>query len=337
MTAALIGIGFFAVLVAVPALVGRIGEVAPRVAAGAHLVSLMGWAFLPAVWLACVGSVLGSWLAGIRSADGDCLLGLARGEWQLLGYVPAAALLAVLAWHGLHHAAAARRAEMRKVVLARAVRRPTSTGVVWVVPSGSPVAFAAGLWRCRAVVSSGLLSPLEPDERDAVCEHEAAHVRLGHPRLLLVGGVVAAAYGYQRFRPVHRAWDGLRRELEAAADDEAARVVGRQVLLSALVRVALSVGRRSSGGLTASFGDAGHLRWRIARLEHPDGAQAWPTVLVGAAAAVTASTMALLACALAGAAASLVGVLGCFGLVAFVGLRPTWAWGRHRFAACARR
>ena len=329
MSAAFLGLGFFAVLVGLPILTGRRRGVSPRVAAGAHLVSLVGWALLPAVWLVCSGSALGSWLSGVHPAGGSCLFGLDQGQWTLLGYLPGTAVLGVLVWHGLRRAAAARRAEMPARALAGAVCRPTSAGEVWVVPSAQPIACATGLWRCRAVVSSGLLAPLEAREREAVCEHEAAHVRLGHPRLLVFGGAVAGAYG--TFAPVRRAWDGLRRELEAAADDEAARVVGCEALLSALVRVAL-LGRGAPSGVVAGFGGAEHLRWRIARLEHPGAVEAGPTAVVGTAAAVTGSAMAFVGCQLAGAPVTLLGVLPCLGAVAAVALRPTWAWRRRASA-----
>jgi len=320
-----VGLGFFAVLVGLPLLAGRRG-VSPRVAAGAHLVSLLGWALLPAVWLACLGSALGLWLGGIRASSGGCLLGLDHGQWQLLGYVPGTLVLGVLAVHGLRHAAAARGAEMRGGAISGSVRRPTSAGEVWVVPSSRPVAFACGLWRCRAVVTSGLLAPLEGAEREAVCEHEAAHVRLGHPRLLVVCGAIATAYG--RFSPVRQAWNGLRRELEAAADDEAARVVGTEALVSALVQVALVVGRETPA-VAPGFDGTEHLRWRIARLEHPGSPAPLPTVIVGTAAVAAASAMALVACLLAGAPTSVAGVLACLAFVALISLRPMWAWGRH--------
>lgn len=326
MIAPAIGLGFFALLVGLSGLAGRRGGVSPRVAAGAHLVSLLGWALLPAVWLACLGSALGSWLGGIQTPGGGCLLGLDHGQWQLLGYLPGTLVLGTLVFHGLRHAAAARRAEIRGVALSSSVRRPTSAGEVWVVPSEHPVAFASGLWRCRAVVTSGMLAPLAGPERQAVCEHEAAHVRLGHPRMLVVCGAIAAAYG--RFPPVRRAWEGLRRELEAAADDEAARVVGTETLVSALVHVAMLVGHESPS-VAPGFGGGEHLRWRITRLEHP-GPAPWPTAVVGTAGAATAGAMALVACVLAGAPASVAGALACLAVVALIALRPMWAWGRHR-------
>ena len=108
-------------------------------------------------------------------------------------------------------------------------------------------------------------------------------------------------------------------------------MVGTAALLSALVHVAMLLMGQSSGARAgaASFGGAEHLRWRIARLEHPGSAEPWPTALVGTAAVATASAMALVGCVLAGAPASAVGVLVCLGVVALIGLRPTWAWGRH--------
>lgn len=326
MSTSVAGLGFFAVLVALPLLTGSRPGVSPRISAGAHLVNLLGWALLPAVWLACLGTALGSWLEGIRTSNG-CLLGLDHGEWQLLGYAPGALVLGVLVFHGLRQAAAARDAEMRGVVLSRSVQRPTSTGHVWVLPSDHPAAFASGLWRCRAVVTSGMLALLEVAERQAVCEHEAAHLRFGHPRLLMAFGAIAASYG--RFPPVRRTWDGLRREFEAAADDEAAGVVGTEVLVSALVHVATLV-RRRIPEVTPGFGAAEHLRWRIERLEHPVPPARWPTTLIAGAAVATTTAMALVGCALAGAPASVPGALACLVLVALVSLRPAWPRGHHR-------
>ncbi len=327
MSIAAVGLGFFAVLVGLGLLADCRTGVSPRVVASAQLVSLLGWALVPAVWLACLGSALGSWLGGLRAAGGNCLLGLDHAQWQLLGYAPGALVVGLLVFHGVRHAAVARRSEMRGVALSRSVRRPASVGDVWVVPSAHPAAFASGLWRCRAVVTSGLLASLEPGERQAVCEHEAAHVRLGHPRLLVLCGAIAAAYG--SFPPVCRAWDVLRRALEAAADDEAARVAGTESLMSALVHVAALVENKVHA-VAPAFSGAEHLRWRIARLENSREPTPWPTALVGIATIATGVAMALVGCTLVGAPVSIVGVIACLGAVASIGLRPTWAWGRHR-------
>lgn len=324
-----VGVGLFALLAVLGTLVGRTREASPRVVAGAHLVTLLGWGLVPVVWLACVGASFGSYLAGVSAPGGGCLLGLDHLEWQLLGFLPAAAVLCVLVSRSLRVARATRRAEMRRAVRTGAVRRPTQAGEVWIVASPIPVAFAAGIVRPRAVISSGLLAPLVEAERRAVCEHEAAHVRLGHPRLLVVGAAVAAAYG--RFGPVRRAWAGLRRELESAADDEAAVVVGSEAVAAALMRVARMAGGAAQPG-SAAFGDAEHLAYRLARLQDGCPAEVAPSVLVGLAAAVAGSAIALAGCLLAGAPASLFGVGACLGSIAVVSLRPVWRRGRW----CAR-
>ena len=327
MTTAAVGLGLLGLLVVLPVLVGERTGVSPRVTATAHLVGLVGWGLLPAVWLACLGSSIGASLAGIQVAGGGCLFGLREGQWQLAGYLPAAIAMGLLVWHAGRLVLAARRAELRGVAMAGSVRREVSGGAdVWVVPSTQPAAYAGGLLRARAVVTTGLLAPLDEAERRAVCEHEGAHVRLGHPRVLVLGGAVAAAYG--RLPPVRRAWDGLRRDLEAAADDEAVRAVGRAPVISALLRVALL---GASAGGSAAFGGGEHLRYRIARLEEAQAVRAAPTALVGSSAAVVASVMAWSACVLGGVQPSSLGVAVCGGVIVAVGLRPTWAWGRQLF------
>ncbi len=194
MTTAAVGLGLLGLLVLLPVLVGERRGVSPRVTATAHLVGLVGWGLLPAVWLACLGSSIGASLAGIQVAGGGCLFGLREGQWQLAGYLPAAIAMGLLVWHAGRLVVAARRAELRGVAMAGSIRREVSGGAgVWVVPSTQPAAYAGGLLRPRAVVTTGLLAPLDEAERRAVCEHEGAHVRLGHPRVLVLGGAVAAA------------------------------------------------------------------------------------------------------------------------------------------------
>ncbi len=322
---AAIGLGLLALLIVLPSVFGTRDGISPRVAAGGHLVSLVGWGLLPAVWLACLGGTIGSWAAGIRLSGGGCLFGFDQGQWQLLGYLPAAGALGVLVWHAIRLAVAAQRAELRGLARAGSVRQEVEGGSVWVVPSSQPAAYAGGLWRPRAVVTSSLLEPLNECERQAVCEHEVAHVRLGHPRVLLAAGAVAAAYGV--LPPVRRAWDGLRRELEAAADDEAVRTVGTGPVLSALVRTALRASRAANA--VVAFNHPEHLRYRIARLEGFRPSRPAPTAAAGSAVGVLAATMAWTACALAGAHATEIGVVVCLTAIAAIGLRPTWKWGRR--------
>jgi hypothetical protein len=323
-TAAAIGLALFAALILLPVVTRGSGGVWPRAAAGAYLISLLGWGFLPAVWLACLGGSVGSWLAGTKVSGGGCLLGLEQGQWRLLAYLPGACALGLVVCHAARLAIRARRVELRGLALAGSDRRQVRGGAtVWVVPADRPAAYAGGLWRSRAVVTSGLLAPLDEPERQAVCEHEAAHVRLGHPRLLVAGGAVAAAYGW--LPPVRRAWDGLRRELEAAADDEAVRAVGSATVISALVRVALSAGGITMGGV-AGFGEAEHLRWRIARLEDGSPVRAVSTAVVVSAAAAVGSMLAWSACVLSGVPATTTGLAICLAVVVALASRPVWGW-----------
>lgn len=322
MSAAGAGLALLALLILLPRVLGTRDGISPRVAAGGYLVVLMGWALLPAVWLVCLGGAIGSWIAGIRLSGGGCLFGLNRGQWQLLGYLPAAAALGVLVWHAIRQAVAAQQAELRGFALAGSVRQEVQGGSVWVVPAAQSAAYAGGLWRPKAVVTSGLL---DERERAAVREHEVAHVRLGHPRVLLAGGAVASAYGV--LAPVRRAWDGLRRELEAAADDEAVKAVGTAPVLTALVSTAL----QASGIADAlvGFNHPEHLRYRIARLEGLRPSRRAPTAAAGSAVGMLTLMMAWALCVLAGAHATEIGVVVCLVVIGALGLRPTWAWG-HR-------
>jgi len=126
--------------------------------------------------------------------------------------------------------------------------------------------------------------------------------------------------------PAEVGWDGLRRELEAAADDEAARVVGRGTVLSALARVVLLAAAKPDSE-RANFGGVEHLRYRVARLERPWRARLAPTALVASVAAGVVAAMAWSMCAQTGTHAGLSGVAVCTGALSVVVLRPLW--GRH--------
>lgn len=122
MTAAVGGVALLVVLVALPACVRASSGVSPRVAAGAYLVSLLGWALLPALWLACFATALGSWLAGRGALGGACPFGSSVGPMELAGYGLAGAVLGLLAWEALRVAAATHRAELRGAALAQSSR-----------------------------------------------------------------------------------------------------------------------------------------------------------------------------------------------------------------------
>lgn len=293
----------------------------PRLRAVTYLVGMVGLVLLPLAGLACSGVALGHFLAGTAAAAVDCGPPAALGP--MVGGL-AVALLAALVGHAARVVAAASRTELHSVAMAQATRHGVhGGGSVWVVPADSVAAHTCGLRHPRAVVTTGLLALLDRSEQQAVCEHEAAHIRLGHPRLLLVGATIARAYRF--LPPVRRAWSGLRRELEAAADDEAVRQVGTTPMLSALARIGLARASSAAGGAAAGFADGDHLRYRIARLQQPQppGRRAGAAVAAGALALAAGFTW--LACALAAGMPALVGLVVCLTALVGVGTRPAWS------------
>lgn len=285
----------------------------------AHVVTLFGWAVLPTTLVACLAQGVGVVIRG-SSLNSGCWLGLASGKWSLIGYLLGVAMLAPIAWQLLRAIRSVHRGELHQQPAGLAERQLLPSGAfVWVLRTGELAAYASGLLRPSAVVTTGMLQLLNPDERLAVCEHEAAHVRLGHPRLLVFGAIVVRSYGL--LPPVQRAWSGLCRELEAAADDEAARVVGTLPLLTALARVGLA-----QSGITPAFNEAEHLRYRIRRLQSP---RRISRLLNARVSVLTSMSVALLTwsiCAALTRNPALFGLVGCALAVGMVGLRPTWTW-----------
>jgi len=315
-----------AAVAAVPRVItsGRMAAASPRLLAATHLVALTGLALLPAGGVVCAGLGLAAVTGHAPGPVSGC--GSAGGGWLLPGGL-ALATLAPLGWQAARIVASARRTELAGMALAGARPHRLPGGrVVWVLPSAEPAAHVMGMRHPKAVVTSGLLALLDPAEQRAVCEHEAAHLRLGHPRLLLLGAVVARAYRF--LPPVRRAWSGLRRELEAAADDEAVRAVGTAPVLSALARVtlALATGSAAAPGAVAGFDDAdpGHLRYRLARLQQPRPARRGVCALVAVGGLTLAAAFTWSACGLAAGTTTWAGLAACGAAFAATALRPMW-------------
>lgn len=135
-------------------------------------------------------------------------------------------------------------------------------GVV-VVDAPEPTAYSLGGRGGQIVASTGLLRQLTPDERRVVFAHEAAHLRLGHHRLLWVADVAA-------LNPLLRLLRSrLRFLLERAADEEAARVVGDRLLVARTVgRVALLASEEAPERALAMNG--GSVVGRVEALLAPD-------------------------------------------------------------------
>ena len=322
LAAALAGAAGGALLVSRPAVTAA----APRLGAVVEVLTLAALGLAPPLLLACTAAAIGTWSGGHGDmVAGVCVLAAGpAGPAQLTLYGLAAALLARTGLFAVRAVEVTRRTGVRGRALAGATpRRVPDGGTAWVVPSGQVTAYCAGLGSPRVVVTTGLLNILEPAEQDAVLRHEAAHLRLGHPRILLAGAVVGRSYRW--LPPARLAWDRLRRDIEAAADDEAAAAAGAGPLLSALAKVALTTGTVTTAPASAGFADPEDLRYRIRRLQAPPARGARRALALGLAGAVLTAGLAAAACQLFNAGAAWSGLIPCLAGFGYLGWRPTWA------------
>jgi Zn-dependent protease with chaperone function len=88
------------------------------------------------------------------------------------------------------------------------------------LPTGRPLAVSVEGPTSQILVSDGLVDTLPPDQLAAVLRHEAAHLSLGHQRLLTLAGAVERAFAF--FPPSARGAAALRTALERWADEVAA-------------------------------------------------------------------------------------------------------------------
>ncbi len=284
----------------------------PRVAAALHLWALIGMAVAPIAFLLCL------------AAPGSLLHGTSHGalehDRQVLAWVALGVVGAILGW------LAVATARTLRATLAAGPRRlsvgePTSTpgGVpVYVLPVERPVAFAVGLRRARVVVSQGLMDLLSEEERRAAVAHEVAHVRGGHPGLLFVGRVVSQAFG--ALPPARRAFASLRRELEAAADDHAAKAVGDpEVVARAIAMVGLA---GAAPAPSAALADEADLAYRVGRLlgRYPESKARAAVAL--ALTGILAIGVVASQCGALHPDALWTGVVACSALLGWIGLRP---------------
>ncbi|WP_298211458.1 M56 family metallopeptidase [Ferrimicrobium sp.] len=238
---------------------------APQAISGGYLLALIGWVIVPTAWIMCTVGSLVDLLFGHQLSVFGCDLGLGAAPWNLSGYLFGILLLVPLGFHFFRGAHATRNAQRDLCTpMTTASYRSALGGTVRIVASNEVAAASIGFLQAVAVVTTGTLALLTDDERHAVLEHEAAHLRLGHTRLLLLAASVVGGYAF--LPPVRAAWRGLTRELEVAADNEARKVVRPQIILSAVAKVAT---RRASGPAVASFNGSDDLRYRIRRLQGP--------------------------------------------------------------------
>jgi Zn-dependent protease with chaperone function len=294
MTLLLIGPIAVGVLALLPSALTRLGRIinAPEAIATGFVVSLLGWAIVPAAWVLCsVGSVV-DLTAHRELTDFGCALGLGAAPWDLSGYLLAAAVIipigVALIGHQRRRDATLDLAQMTVI---GHYSSPLGSGVA-IVSSNDIHAVSAGLVHPRALVTTGTLALLSDQERQAVFEHEAAHLRLGHTRLLELASGIAALYWF--IPPVRNAWNGLRRELEVAADHEARRIIGAPVIMTALAKVVTRQARLAD----AHFGAPDDVRYRIRRLQEPTPTPGGQLLAMGAAVIAPSTLVALASCVL---------------------------------------
>jgi Zn-dependent protease with chaperone function len=195
-----------AILAFLPGLIDRWAlqrGASPETLIGLAIVTLAGVAAVPVAFVICAS----------RPAA-------ARGASTATGIVAVAGLLlvAVAAGRTLARAILIRR-HWRALAAIAATLSPQDRGSeVSVLPVGELLAFASG---SKTFLSQGLVDRLSPAERLAVIEHERAHNRHAHGRLLVAAR--ALTHGAFGLAPARRASAIIDRELDVLADRAAAR------------------------------------------------------------------------------------------------------------------
>ncbi|GGI96352.1 M56 family metallopeptidase [Streptomyces brasiliensis] len=188
--------------------------------------------------------------------------------------IAAGVALAVVMWR-VHRAVRAERGT-RRALRRLCAGHPADTELI-VAASPVPQAFAIPGSPGRILVTSAMLSALEPPERRVLFAHERAH--LTHRHGILVTAATLAAAANPLLGPVRAAVTFL---VERWADEQAADSVGdRGTTARALARAALTAGR-ARPACALNFTDRAVTR-RIAALQTPPPPRLW-----SAAAAVLA-------------------------------------------------
>ncbi|MFF3328955.1 M56 family metallopeptidase [Streptomyces sp. NPDC002888] len=179
---------------------------------------------------------------------------------------------------------------------------------VAVLPDEEPYAYALpGGRRDRVVVTTGLLSCLEPAERRALFAHERAHLTARHHRFLLAVRLAAQANPF--LYPLRTA---VSCTTERWADEEAAEAVGSRRAVARAIGKAALVSRGTPVPTLAGFAAPGPVPRRVAALLAPAPAtRTWPSAFtaVGMAAWTAAAGTAVSAMSSANAALTLAFIL----------------------------
>ncbi|MFI1767432.1 M48 family metalloprotease [Streptomyces sp. NPDC020800] len=180
--------------------------------------------------------------------------------------VAAGVALAAVVWRVQRTVRAERRT--RRALRRLCAGQPADTELI-VAASEVPQAFAIPGRPGRILVTSAMLSALEPGERRVLLAHERAHLAHRHGPLVTAATLAAAANPL--LAPVRSAVVFL---VERWADEQAAAAVGdRRATARALARAALSAGRARTA-CALHFTDRAVTR-RIAALQVSPPPQLW--------------------------------------------------------------
>ena len=276
-----------------------------------------------AAWLAATGSVVASlalaaWLSACtaaaawprltqavcRSVAGDACT---PAVYRSMAYQAGTSALAVLLLAALavaarrcarrvHQSRARTRSHAQAALLvgrALASSRPAAGGAARTVTleDPRPAAYCVAGRPAAIVVTSGALAVLDPAQLGAVLAHERAHLAGRHHALVTATRALAAALpGVPLFS---RGADEVARLTEMAADDRAARVSGRQALISALLAMATGTPVPAAGLAAATRAVPARVD-RLLDPPRPAAALAGAVILAGYAALLALAPAALM-------------------------------------------
>lgn len=223
---------------------------APRLVAGAYLAALLlAWAGV----LALVAELAAPG-AGVLGACGVLLASLWSGG-ATAGAFGGLAAYALLPGRGV--LAATRACRLHRLTRGRMLAVGEQRDGYIAAPMLGTLAVTVGVLRPLIVVDVDRFDALSAAERRVILAHERGHARGLHPLLDLVARVLAA--GLAPWPGAKVAYAEVRRHLEAAADDHAARRADPQVVARAIATAAL-------GPAPGALGAAGWHVWRVQRL-----------------------------------------------------------------------
>lgn len=215
--------------------------------------------------------------SGVLRACATVVAAIVRGEANVASVTAAGVYAAVLGrtvWCLVRACSRSRRTVGS--IRAVAVRE----GETWILEEGPSVGFTAGLLRPLVVVSAEHAKHLNAATRRVVLAHERAHARGRHTVFDLVAQALAA--GLAPWPGARFARAEMRRNLEACADDYAARRFGPTAVAQAIGHVALMPALRVAPG---TLGAIDWPVWRVQRLLDPRAMPLWGGMSASAAAA----------------------------------------------------